>query len=290
MSVDFTDLGFGLCAVGFAALAVALRPDAVASAVPRIPLPRNLYPDRLNSLGVDLARRDVLDYFEEKIRSDRGRENLGTVESTTAQELDFSVARAVAAFDSWNRVPASERAAALERTADAMDRRMQELASLIVREGGRTYADAVSEVREAADFCRYYALQARKHFANRALAGPAGEKNELSLHGRGVFACIAPWNFPLAIFTGQIAAALAAGNTVIAKPAEQTPRIGFRAVELREPASRPTCCRARWATAGPSVRRSSPTRGSRVSPSPDRTKPRVASTPRSPLAPDRLRR
>src|SRR6185295_3156359 len=192
---------------------------------PRIPVPRNLYPDRLNSLGVDLARRDVLESFEEKIRSDRGRENLGTVESTTAHELDFSIARAVSAFDSWTRVPPSERAAALERSADALERRMQELASLIVREGGRTYADAVSEVREAADFCRYYALQARKHFANPlALAGPAGERNELSLQGRGVFACIAPWNFPLAIFTGQVAAALAAGNTVIAKPAEQTPR------------------------------------------------------------------
>jgi RHH-type proline utilization regulon transcriptional repressor/proline dehydrogenase/delta 1-pyrroline-5-carboxylate dehydrogenase len=130
-------------------------------------------------------------------------------------------------------VPASERAAALERAAESMERRMLELVSLIVREGGRTYADAVSEVREAADFCRYYALQARRHFEKPlALAGPAGEKNELSLHGRGVFACIAPWNFPLAIFTGQVAAALAAGNTVIAKPAEQTPRIGFRAVEI----------------------------------------------------------
>jgi RHH-type proline utilization regulon transcriptional repressor/proline dehydrogenase/delta 1-pyrroline-5-carboxylate dehydrogenase len=207
---------------------------------PRIPLPRNLYPDRLNSLGVDLARGDVLDCLEEKVRSDRGRENLGAVESTTAQELDFSIARAAAAFDSWTRVPASERAAALERTADAMERRMQELVSLIVREGGRTYADAVSEVREAADFCRYYALQARRHFANPlALAGPAGEKNELALHGRGVFACIAPWNFPLAIFSGQVAAALAAGNTVIAKPAEQTPRIGFRAVELLHQAGIP---------------------------------------------------
>jgi len=207
---------------------------------PRIPLPRNLYPDRLNSLGLDLARRDVLDSLEEKIRSDRGRENLGAVEGTTAQELDFSVARAAAAFDSWTRVSAPERAAALERAADAMERRMQELVSLIVREGGRTYADAVSEVREAADFCRYYALQAKRHFENPlALVGPAGEKNELALHGRGVFACIAPWNFPLAIFTGQVAAALAAGNTVIAKPAEQTPRIGFRAVELLHQAGIP---------------------------------------------------
>ena len=223
-----------LVADPLAALPEPYSPD------PRIPLPRNLYPDRLNSLGVDLARRDVLDSLEERIRSDRGRERLDAVESTTAQELDFSIARAAAAFDSWTRVPASGRAAALERAADAMERRMQELGSLIVREGGRTYGDAVSEVREAADFCRYYALQARKHFENPLpLVGAAGEKNELSLHGRGVFACIAPWNFPLAIFTGQVAAALAAGNTVIAKPAEQTPRIGFRAVELLHQAGIP---------------------------------------------------
>jgi RHH-type proline utilization regulon transcriptional repressor/proline dehydrogenase/delta 1-pyrroline-5-carboxylate dehydrogenase len=127
-----------------------------------------------------------------------------------------------------------------------MESRMSELVSLIVREGGRTYADAVSEVREAADFCRYYALEARRKFGNAMLlAGPAGERNELRLHGRGVFACIAPWNFPLAIFTGQAAAALAAGNAVIAKPAEQTPRIGLRAVEILHQSGVPPdvlCC------------------------------------------------
>jgi RHH-type proline utilization regulon transcriptional repressor/proline dehydrogenase/delta 1-pyrroline-5-carboxylate dehydrogenase len=143
-------------------------------------------------------------------------------------------------------VPASERAAALERAADAMERRMTELVSLVVREGRRTLSDAVSEVREAVDFCRYYALQGRLHFQDAAvLPGPAGERNELRLHGRGVFACIAPWNFPLAIFTGQVAAALAAGNTVIAKPAEQTPRTGFRAVEILHQAGIPAdvlCC------------------------------------------------
>jgi RHH-type proline utilization regulon transcriptional repressor/proline dehydrogenase/delta 1-pyrroline-5-carboxylate dehydrogenase len=115
-----------------------------------------------------------------------------------------------------------------------------------VREGGRTYGDAVAEVREAADFCRYYALQGKKHFDKPLdLAGPAGERNELRLHGRGVVACIRPWNSPLAIFTGQVAAALAAGNTVIAKPAEQTPRIAFRALELLYEAGIPpdaACC------------------------------------------------
>jgi RHH-type proline utilization regulon transcriptional repressor/proline dehydrogenase/delta 1-pyrroline-5-carboxylate dehydrogenase len=128
----------------------------------------------------------------------------------------------------------------LERAADALEARMLELVSLIVREGGRSYADAVSEVREAADFCRYYALQARRRFADPLLlAGPAGERNQLSLHGRGVFACISPWNFPLAIFTGQVAAALAAGNSVIAKPAEQTPRTGLLALQILHDAQVP---------------------------------------------------
>ncbi len=201
------------------------RPDA------RIPLPREIYPDRVNSAGLDLARRDVLDSLAQVIRTERAA--LEPVEPTSPQELDFTIARAEAAFDSWTRTPAGERAAALERAAATMESRMSELVSLIVREGRRTYADAVSEVREAADFCRYYALQARKKFGSALLLpGPAGERNELRLHGRGVFACIAPWNFPLAIFAGQAAAALAAGNAVIAKPAEQTPRIGLRAVEI----------------------------------------------------------
>src|SRR5205085_1256693 len=143
----------------------------------RIPLPRNLYPDRLNSLGLDLARRDVLDGLQQRIRSDREREPRAPVETTAPEELDFSIARACEAFESWTRVPAAERAAALERGADLLEERMVELVSLIVREAGRTYADAVSEVREAADFCRYYALQATKHFANPLpLAGPAGAK------------------------------------------------------------------------------------------------------------------
>ena len=123
---------------------------------------------------------------------------------------------------------------------------MVELVSLIVREGGRTYGDAVAEVREAADFCRYYALQAKKQFCQtNALPAPPASATSCALHGRGVFACISPWNFPLAIFTGQVAAALAAGNTVIAKPAEQTPRVGLRALEILYEAGIPTdaaCC------------------------------------------------
>jgi RHH-type proline utilization regulon transcriptional repressor/proline dehydrogenase/delta 1-pyrroline-5-carboxylate dehydrogenase len=197
---------------------------------PRIPLPRELYPDRKNSLGLDLSRRDVLDSLEQKILYGW---TLPQAPATLPGDLEAAVARATAAFEGWSRTPAAERAAVLERTADKLEERMYELVSLIVREGGRTYADAVSEVREAADFCRYYALQARRNFEQpQLLPGPAGERNELALSGRGVFACISPWNFPLAIFTGQIAAALAAGNTVLAKPAEQTPRIALQAVKI----------------------------------------------------------
>jgi len=224
---------------------VAALPEPYAPD-PRIPLPRDLYPDRKNSLGLDLSDQPTLQDLRAKTLADREGEPLAPVEATSPQELDFSIARATAAFESWSRVPAAERAALLERAADALEERRLELVSLIVREGGRTYGDAVSEVREAADFCRYYASQIKINFAKtKELRGPAGERNELSLHGRGVFACISPWNFPLAIFTGQVAAALAAGNTVVAKPAEQTPRIGLRAMEILYEAGIPAdaaCC------------------------------------------------
>ncbi len=201
---------------------------------PRIPLPRDIYPDRKNSLGLDLARRDVLDSLHQRIAVEK------LSPAPPSITLDSAIGRAAQSFESWSHVPAAGRAAVLERAADLLEERMLDLVALIVREGGRTYADAVSEVREAADFCRYYAVQAKINFAEpKELAGPAGERNELQLHGRGVFACISPWNFPLSIFTGQVAAALAAGNTVIAKPAEQTPRIGFSAIDLLHQAGIP---------------------------------------------------
>jgi RHH-type proline utilization regulon transcriptional repressor/proline dehydrogenase/delta 1-pyrroline-5-carboxylate dehydrogenase len=206
---------------------------------PRIPLPRDLYPDRANSLGFDLSVQKNLQDLHARIVADR-KKRLPSLKTTSGRALDTAIGRATAAFESWTRVPARERAAILERTADMLEARMVELVSLIVREGKRTHADAVSEVREAADFCRYYAVQAKSRFsAPRVLPGPVGEQNELGLHGRGVFACISPWNFPLAIFTGQVAAALAAGNTVIAKPAEQTPRVGLRAIEIFREAGLP---------------------------------------------------
>src|SRR6185312_2821612 len=116
-----------------------------------------------------------------------------------------------------------------ERMADLMEVNYDELMSLCIREAGKTLLDAVAEIREAVDFCRYYAVEGRKHFsAPIELPGPTGESNTLALQGRGVFLCISPWNFPLAIFMGQIAAALMAGNTVIAKPSEQTTLIAMK--------------------------------------------------------------
>ena len=199
------------------------RPDE------RIPLPRHLYPDRLNSLGLDLSRRDVLDSLQHQLASSPP---LAPARQASSVELEAAITRAAKAFPEWSGVSAEKRAQRLEVAAELIEAKLVELVSLIVREGRRTYADAVAEVREAADYCRYYAQRARTDFAERRLAGPAGERNELRLHGRGVFACISPWNFPLAIFTGQVAAALAAGNSVIAKPAQQTPLTGVRAVEL----------------------------------------------------------
>jgi RHH-type transcriptional regulator, proline utilization regulon repressor / proline dehydrogenase / delta 1-pyrroline-5-carboxylate dehydrogenase len=195
----------------------------------RIPLPRDLYPDRLNSLGLDLSRRDVLDALREQIES---FSLPGLPTASSPKEVAATIGRAQSAFGGWAAVPAQQRAAHLEAAGALFEARTGELVALIVREGRRSYADAVAEVREAVDFCRYYALRARLDFSPTLLPGPAGERNELQLHGRGVFACISPWNFPLAIFTGQIAAALAAGNTAVAKPAEQTPLTGLRAVEL----------------------------------------------------------
>ena len=117
--------------------------------------------------------------------------------------------------------------------ADLYEQHGPELMALCVREAGKTLFDGLAELREAVDFLRYYAAEARRHFGEPVLLpGPTGERNTLGLRGRGVFVCISPWNFPLAIFTGQVAAALAAGNAVIAKPAEQTPLVAARAVEL----------------------------------------------------------
>src|SRR5438552_224691 len=226
---------------------------------PKIPLPRDLFqPERCNSQGLDLADpralADLRKGLAEALRlparaapivggtelagtkisgfdpSDRRRQ-IGAVVAAGREAVEEARARAVHAAPSWNNTPAEQRAAILERAADLYEQHRAALMALIIREGGRTVPAALSEVREAVDFLRYYAARARAEFAMpQRLPGPTGEQDEIGLHGRGVFACISPWNFPLSLFTGHIAAALAAGNAVIAKPAEQTPLVAAAAV------------------------------------------------------------
>jgi RHH-type proline utilization regulon transcriptional repressor/proline dehydrogenase/delta 1-pyrroline-5-carboxylate dehydrogenase len=228
---------------------------------PRIPPPRLLYGrERLNSRGINLADPAELNALVEQMKGasaatwsaapivngkrvsgaaravanpSNHAEKIGTVIFADSATVARAIDSAVAAQPEWNDRPAHERAEILLRAADTFEAHLPEFVAFCTREGGRTIPDSISEVREAVDFLRYYAVRARAEFdAPLVLPGPTGESNELRLHGRGVFVCISPWNFPLAIFTGQIAAALAAGNAVIAKPAEQTPMIATRAVEL----------------------------------------------------------
>ncbi|MEI6858924.1 MAG: bifunctional proline dehydrogenase/L-glutamate gamma-semialdehyde dehydrogenase PutA [Shewanella sp.] len=165
---------------------------------------------------------------------------VGKLAFTDNQAIELALASADAAFGGWCNTPVEVRANALQKLADLLEENREELIVLCTREAGKSIQDGIDEVREAVDFCRYYAIQAKKMMAKpELLPGPTGELNELFLQGRGIFVCISPWNFPLAIFIGQVAAALAAGNTVIAKPAEQTSLIGFRAVQLAHEAGIP---------------------------------------------------
>ena len=165
---------------------------------------------------------------------------VGQVITADAQSRERALALAVAAQPAWSHRGGEHRADILERAASLLEAEMPSLMGVVVAEAGRTVEDALSEVREAIDFCRYYAQQGRARFASPvALPGPTGEINELSLHGRGVFLCISPWNFPLAIFMGQVSAALMAGNAVLAKPAEQTPLVAARAVDILHQAGVP---------------------------------------------------
>jgi RHH-type transcriptional regulator, proline utilization regulon repressor / proline dehydrogenase / delta 1-pyrroline-5-carboxylate dehydrogenase len=165
---------------------------------------------------------------------------VGHVLEASSADVGRALDVAAAAFDGWDRTPAVERAALLERAADLYEAHRAELIALCVREAGKSIPDSVAEVREAVDFLRYYAQRARLEFGKHlVLPGPTGESNELVLRGRGVFVCVSPWNFPLAIFTGQVAAALAAGNAVLAKPAEQTALVASRATRLLHEAGVP---------------------------------------------------
>jgi RHH-type proline utilization regulon transcriptional repressor/proline dehydrogenase/delta 1-pyrroline-5-carboxylate dehydrogenase len=233
---------------------------------PRIPLPRDLYGRlRKNSEGIEFGDRASIDRLLAQIRDAAPRAPgaaplidgaalagrprdvrspiddavIGTVTEGDEATVISAMAAAQAGFAAWNATPAARRAEALDRAGDLIERHRARLIALLQIEGGKTLDDAVAEVREAADFCRYYAVEARRALAPESLPGPTGETNELRYRGRGVFVCISPWNFPLAIFTGQIAAALAAGNAVVAKPAEQTPLIAAEAVRLLHAAGVP---------------------------------------------------
>lgn len=235
---------------------------------PRIRLPAQMFgPERQNSAGVNLAdplrlqslsggiagaltgsweAAPIVNGVVAKARAqavydpaDRRRQ-VGLVVEANEEQVDQAITAACQTQRSWNLTPAVRRAEILEKTADLFGEHMAELIALCVREAGKSVPDSVSEWREAVDFLRYYAVHCRQDFAGQIrLPGPTGELNQISLHGRGVFVCISPWNFPLAIFTGQVAAALAAGNTVLAKPAEQTPLVAALVVRLLHKAGVP---------------------------------------------------
>jgi RHH-type transcriptional regulator, proline utilization regulon repressor / proline dehydrogenase / delta 1-pyrroline-5-carboxylate dehydrogenase len=233
---------------------------------PSIPAPSDIFPGRRNSDGIDLQDAALLQNLACEVSTapntliaaplvggarSQGESKpvhapasadrvVGHVIEASAAEASRAVDLAHAAAHGWNATPVEDRAHCLERLADLLEDNRTELMALCVNEAGKTYADALAEVREAVDFCRYYAVQARADFSAIRLPGPTGELNEIVLAGRGVFACISPWNFPLAIFLGQVTAALVAGNCVVAKPAPQTPLIAYRAVQLSHEAGVPT--------------------------------------------------
>ncbi|CAN5434891.1 bifunctional proline dehydrogenase/L-glutamate gamma-semialdehyde dehydrogenase PutA [soil metagenome] len=190
---------------------------------------------RKNSSGVDLACLPDRAPLDQAVSAAVVE---AVPEASSAQVAD-AMARLSIGFGGWNATPLVRRAAILRRAADALEARLPEFCGVLVKEAYKTLGDAVSEVREAVDFCRYYADQAQERLASQTLPGPTGESNELHLHGRGVFVCISPWNFPLAIFAGQVVAALVAGNAVAAKPAEQTPAVAQRFVALLHEAGGP---------------------------------------------------
>jgi RHH-type proline utilization regulon transcriptional repressor/proline dehydrogenase/delta 1-pyrroline-5-carboxylate dehydrogenase len=206
---------------------------------PKIPLPRDLYqPDRVNSRGIEFGDRAALNGLVAAVSA--SKPHLGDLVDATAEVAGSAVLAARSGFRSWSQTPAETRASILERAANLLEQRMAHFIALLQREGGKTLDDSLSEVREAVDFCRYYAAEGRKLFGDgQPMPGPTGESNLLRLRGRGVFVAISPWNFPLAIFLGQVTAALIAGNTVVAKPAEQTPLVAAEAVRLLHEAGAP---------------------------------------------------
>lgn len=236
--------------------------DAAHARHPRLPLPSQIYePLRGNSCGVEFGDRTALAALVDEIHALRDqhktkpgaavshapRNVLSPIDGTIvgsvieADALDSARMMQVAAraFQGWSATAVDHRARVLERAADLLEARRGVFLALLQSEAGKTLDDALAELREAADMCRYYARQARLVCTEMKLPGPTGEDNRLSYGGRGVFVCISPWNFPLAIFLGQVVAALVTGNVVVAKPAEQTPLIAARAIALLHEAGAP---------------------------------------------------
>jgi len=228
---------------------------------PRIPSPAELFgAERCNSSGTNLADDNVTGQLLRSMESAIGQartahpivagkavtgtelpsvnpadmsHTVGVCQQANAAHVNAAIDSAVESQTGWDQTLAAERATILDSAAALFEQHGPELLALCIAEAGKSLPDAIAELREAVDFLRFYAAEARKHFGEPMdLPGPTGERNTLGMRGRGVFVCISPWNFPLAIFTGQIAAALAAGNAVLAKPAEQTPLVAFRAAEL----------------------------------------------------------
>jgi len=231
--------------------------DATLTRHDRIPLPSMLFGgSRKNSLGMDLSQESVRKHLAsqkykaiaakplttakvsksplvQQLFSPATAEKIGSVLPASLSDIDAASDIAFKAYPAWNAQGGLSRGKILRAMGEALETHRDDFVTLMSREAGKFLPDCISEIREAVDFCRYYASEAERQFSGaEIMPGPAGETNELSLAGRGVFVCISPWNFPLAIFTGQIAAALAAGNTVLAKPAEQTPMTAYKAVEL----------------------------------------------------------
>lgn len=235
---------------------------------PNIPLPRNIYgSNRLNSNGPDLTNYQNLDVLANTMSQAEkttleakptyskstsntkkrqildptdNRKTIGTWIEATEDDLSQAISIATSAAEKWDLTPVTTRANYLEKAADLLEERMPQFMQIVVSEAGKTLPDAIAEVREAVDFCRYYAQQAKDNLANpMQLPGPTGEANSLTLRARGPIACISPWNFPLAIFMGQVTAALVTGNPVLAKPALQTPLIAAAAVDLLHEAGIP---------------------------------------------------
>jgi RHH-type proline utilization regulon transcriptional repressor/proline dehydrogenase/delta 1-pyrroline-5-carboxylate dehydrogenase len=240
-----------------------LSKDAIGEGLgkPIIPLPKQIFKDRVNSSGINLASTNSRDGFMhsihqfkqhtwsaypiingKKIPTDKTinvsnpyniNESVGQYDEADIHEAEQALAAANKGKSILKNLPVEERCKIIENLADKLEAHRDELVSLCQREAGKTIQDAIDEIREAVDFCRYYPQQARKQFIDPiSFHGPTGESNDLIFEPKGIFVCISPWNFPLAIFLGQISAALLTGNSVIAKPAEATSLIAFRAIEL----------------------------------------------------------